>query len=72
MIETLLAFLAYNMIVDLDVREAQKAQKRKGGAPTGYIRGTIVGGSDLRTEEMNAFDAIDRRKRKRKRKKTRE
>ncbi len=69
-IETLLAFLAYNMIVDLDVREAQKAQKRKGGAPTGYIRGTIVGGSDLRTEEMNAFEAIDRRKRKRKRKST--
>lgn len=65
-IEALLAVLAYNMIVDLDQLEARKAQKRKGGAPTGYIRGTIVGGSDLRTAKMNVAEAKSQRKWRRK------
>lgn len=56
LIESVLAVLAYNMIVDLDLRDAQKAETLPGGAPTGYISGTIVGGSDLRTQEINEVE----------------
>lgn len=68
LVEAVLAFLAYNMIVDLDVKEARKAQKLQGGAPTGYIRGKIVGGSELRTREMNALEIKGQRKRRFRRK----
>jgi hypothetical protein len=61
-IESLLSFLAYGMIVDLDLKEAQKAAKLEGGAPTGYIRGNIVGGLDLRTKEMNVLECEDQKK----------
>ena len=69
-IEVVLAVLAYNMIVDLDLRDAHKAEILPGGAPTGYIRGTIVGGSDLRTQEMNQVDIEAQTQHKNKKNKT--
>ena len=46
-IELFLAYLAYGMMVDLDIKDAKKAAKLKGGAPVGTMRGEIICGLDL-------------------------
>lgn len=71
LIEAVLAVLAYDMIVDLDVQAAQKAQSLAGGAPTGYIRGAIVGGWNLRTQELNAVEAEGQSKKRKRQSKRR-
>jgi hypothetical protein len=57
-IELLLSWIAWGMMVDLDLREAKKAAKRKGGGPTGTLRGTIVCATDLLSE----FDTLPAKK----------
>ena len=52
-IELLLARLAWGMMVDLDVKEHTEAASAEGGAPTGKLRGTIVCGLNLRSENQN-------------------
>eukprot|EP01043_Picozoa_sp_COSAG02_P058097 COSAG02_NODE_7172_length_3138_cov_3.396841_1_plen_462_part_10 len=49
LVELFLAFLAYHIMVDLDEKAAKKSEKQKGGARVGTLRGTIVGGQDLRS-----------------------
>eukprot|EP01050_Picozoa_sp_SAG11_P035757 SAG11_NODE_13268_length_662_cov_1.095915_1_plen_140_part_10 len=61
-VEIFLGFVAYHMIVDVDVKAEKKAASRKGGAQIGTIRGVIVGGSALRSGN----DAIPKAKRKNK------
>jgi hypothetical protein len=45
--EVVVAFLAWGMMEDIDVKRAKKLQK-KGALPTGMLRGTIVQGHELR------------------------
>eukprot|EP01043_Picozoa_sp_COSAG02_P048001 COSAG02_NODE_4665_length_5128_cov_2.959936_3_plen_679_part_00 len=49
LVEFFLAFLAYHMMVDLDLKAANKENKQKGGPRVGTLRGTIIGGRDLRS-----------------------
>ena len=54
-VEIGLAFVAYSMMKDIDVKAAKVESKIKGGAPTGHIRGAILGGVDLRSAEHHAI-----------------
>lgn len=54
-VELCLAFVAYNMMKDIDVTDAKKDAKIKGGPATGHMRGMIVGGLDLRSSSYNAI-----------------
>eukprot|EP01043_Picozoa_sp_COSAG02_P018298 COSAG02_NODE_852_length_16531_cov_9.899586_1_plen_1228_part_00 len=53
-IETLMSWLAWGMMVDLDMKDARQAAKRKGGGPTGTLRGTIVCGTRL----LSRYDTL--------------
>lgn len=46
-VEVILAQLGWNLMVDLDAKDAKKAAKMKGGAPTGSLRGEVICGEDL-------------------------
>ena len=49
LVELILGYIAYHMIVDVGVRAEKKARQRKGGMSTGTIRGVIIGASKLRS-----------------------
>ena len=66
-IEVLLARIAWNMMVDLDVEAAKKGAKQKGGLLTGHLRGVILRGEDLRSEQQNTWhEKSSKKKAKRK------
>lgn len=47
LVQVFLAKLAWGMMVDLDVKAFRKQERKKGGAPTGTLRGEIVSGEGL-------------------------
>ena len=53
-VEITLSWIAWGMMVDLDLKETRDASRRKGGGPTGTLRGKIVCGTGLLCE----FDTL--------------
>ena len=52
--ERLLVFTG-TMMVDLDIKAAKKGAKKKGGNAAGHLRGVILRGEDLRSEQQNVL-----------------
>lgn len=53
MIELLVAYLAYNMMTDLNIRQQQKEFKQPGGPMLGTLRGEIVSAKGARASACN-------------------